>query len=102
MSSRGFKGKKIVIYPSYLDCTSSRTHGRKIPKSLCVQKPSISEILEVAKGLSLNPILEDKKFPKKWWEIKQRVIVDKRWGKIETLKRICIAINDMRKKGKKE
>lgn len=94
--SRDYKGKKIVIYPQYIDSTKSRSEGRRIPKHIAVSKPRIEEIIEAAEELGLNPEYEDSAYPREWW-IKGRVAVDKVGSKINTLKLIAQKIKELRK-----
>jgi signal recognition particle subunit SRP19 len=86
MVSKG--SDKYVIWPIYFDANVSRSKGRKVPKKLGIQNPSINDIFNVAKSLKLRPILEWKSHPSKWW-IKGRILIDKRGKKTEILKEIA-------------
>lgn len=102
MSSRDFKGKRVVVWPVYLDSNASRGMGRKIPKSRAVPNPKIREIVEAARSLGLNPVVEEKAYPRGWWTYTERVVVDKIGSKRRTLLAIADRIRDMRlKKGKR-
>ncbi|RLG58385.1 MAG: signal recognition particle protein Srp19 [Candidatus Hydrothermarchaeota archaeon] len=92
---------KLVIWPAYLDKTKSRQDGRKISSKLAVTSPTLSEIEQAAKRLNLNPIAEkDKAYPKEWWEVSGRVLVDKVKPKSLLLKDIAKEIRRMRAEGK--
>jgi signal recognition particle subunit SRP19 len=92
---------KLVIWPAYLDRTKSRQDGRKISSKLAVTSPTLSEIEQAAKRLNLNPIVEkDKAYPKEWWEVSGRVLVDKVKPKSLLLKDIAKEIRRMRAEGK--
>jgi len=92
---------KLVIWPAYLDKTKSRQDGRKISSKLAVTSPTLSEIEQAAKRLNLNPIVEkDKAYPKEWWEVSGRVLVDKVKPKSLLLKDIAKEIRRMRAEGK--
>ncbi len=92
---------KTVIWPAYLDKTKSRQDGRKISSKLAVSSPTLSEIEQAAKRLNLNPIVEkDKAYPKEWWEVSGRVLVDKVKPKSLLLKDIAKEIRRMRAEGK--
>ncbi|PNV79321.1 MAG: signal recognition particle protein Srp19 [Fervidicoccus sp.] len=95
-SSRKFSGKKVVIYPSYLDSHLSRRMGRKVPLQLSIPKPSAREITLIAERLGLNPIVEQKKYPKRWWEDKERVVVGKIGSKRKTLLMIAAELKKSR------
>lgn len=92
---------KIVIWPVYIDKTKTRNEGRRISKSLAIQNPSLIEIERAAKKLGLNPTVEkDKAYPKEWWEVSGRVLVDKVKPKSLLLKDIAKEIRRMRAEGK--
>ena len=79
---------KYVIWPIYFDLNVSRSNGRRVSKSLAIQNPSIDDILKEAKRLRLNPILEEKAHPSRWWN-KGRILVDKKEKKREILRKIA-------------
>jgi signal recognition particle subunit SRP19 len=94
--SREYRGKRVVVWPIYIDATASRGEGRKVPLSHAVRKPRVEEIVEAAERLGLHPEVEDARYPRRWWEQKRRVIVDKVGSKLETLKRIAEEIKRLR------
>ncbi len=95
--SRDYKGRKIVVYPEYLDSKKSRSQGRRIPSKISIPKPTLEEIARAAERLELNPIIEeDKSYPRNWWENKGRVIVDKVESKQKTLKLLAEEIKRSR------
>jgi len=92
---------KIVVWPVYIDKTKTRNEGRRISKSLAIQNPSLIEIEKAAKKLGLNPKVEkDKAYPKEWWEVSGRVLIDKVKPKSLLLKDIAEEIRRMRAEGK--
>jgi len=96
--SREFKGKRVVIYPNYIDSTKTRSEGRRIPLKIAVPNPRIDEIYAAAEALGLNPIIEeDKHYPRSWWDTRGRVVVDKVKTKLTTLKLIALKISELRK-----
>ncbi len=96
--SRDYKGRKIIVYPQYIDSTKSRSEGRRIPREEAVARPRIEEIIRAAEELGLNPILEEEaSYPREWW-ISGRVAVDKIGSKIRTLKMIARKIRELRGK----
>lgn len=96
--SREYKGKRIVVYPQYIDSRKSRNEGRRIPLSYAVPSPRVEEIVRAAEKLGLNPVIEESKYPREWWTSEERVIVDKKNSKLKTLKLIAEKINEMRGK----
>ena len=57
----------IVLWPEYFDSHRTRAEGRKLPKSLCVEKPSLDMIAKGAILLDLDyQVYEDKAYPGNW------------------------------------
>lgn len=92
---------KQIIWPAYLDSNLSRGMGRKVNKNKAVIKPSVEEMIEALKSLGLNPKVEDKKYPKLWYEQNKAVIIDKKYNKTKLLAMISNEINKMRAKKSK-
>jgi len=60
--------KQIHIYPIYFDISRSREQGRRVPRKLAVQTPSINELEQVASNLDLNyEINAEAKYPRFHW-----------------------------------
>ena len=54
----------IVLWPEYFDISRSRAEGRRLPKSLCVDKPDLHIIAKGAMILALEyKIIEDAAYP---------------------------------------
>ena len=54
----------IVLWPEYFDINRSRAEGRRLPKSLCVDKPDLDIIAKGAMILDLEyKIIEDAAYP---------------------------------------
>lgn len=88
---------KYVIWPAYIDKANSRNSGRIISKKLSVTSPELKEIEAAAKELGFNPVVEpDKAYPKSWWEVSGRVLVDKKGAKSEIARQIAKKIKQKR------
>jgi signal recognition particle subunit SRP19 len=88
---------KYVIWPAYIDKGNSRSDGRIIPRKISVTSPELNEIVKAAKELGLNPKVErDKAYPKSWWKVSGRVLVDKKGIKSGIVREIARKIGDMR------
>ncbi len=98
--SREYRGRRIVVWPTNIDSTRSRGEGRKIPRRDAVPRPRVEEIVEAAERLGLHPEVEDARYPRRWWEDRQRVVVDKMGSKLETLKAIAAEIRRIREERK--
>ena len=54
----------LVLWPEYFDISRSRAEGRRLPKSLCVDKPDLDIIAKGAMILDLEyKIIEDAAYP---------------------------------------
>ena len=72
----------IVLWPEYFDISRSRAEGRRLPKSLCVDKPDLDIIAKGAMILDLEyKIIEDAAYPSNSNEKNGCVRVEK--GKME-------------------
>ena len=88
---------KLVIWPIYIDQTKSRSSGRIISRKNAIKEPQLNEIKEAARQLGLNPEVEpEKAYPKSWWEVSGRVLVDDKGPKSVIAKQIASAIKKMR------
>ena len=96
--SREYRGKRVVVWPAYLDASLSRGEGRKLPRREAVRRPRIEEIVEAAERLGLNPVVEEAEYPRRWWEQRRRVVVDKMGSKLETLRAIAAEIRRLRER----
>lgn len=88
-----------VIWPAYFDATHSRSKGRKVPLSLAVEKPSLSELIEAARAAGYAQVVaeEQARYPAYWYEQPGRVVVKSSEKKSEVIKRIARALVDLRK-----
>lgn len=60
--------KTIVLWPEYFDCSLSRRLGRRVPKDLCVTRPSITELVEACKHIGAEcGADESKRYPRTWY-----------------------------------
>jgi signal recognition particle subunit SRP19 len=59
------KDHYIILYPPYFDSKFSRKMGRRVPKSLAVESPTLAKIDEACRKLGLKTIVEpDKAYPR--------------------------------------
>jgi signal recognition particle subunit SRP19 len=71
------KGDRVVVlYPTYFDSTRSRGEGRRIPRSLAVENPTVEEIKEAAKRLGYRVETEVRtSHPSRPWKREGRVLI---------------------------
>lgn len=92
---------RIVVWPAYFDSQRSRLEGRKVPKEIAVESPSIELIFAICKELGLDPVLEqDKRLPKSHWEKSGRVLIKKLDKKADVLLEIAKALTKRSSKSK--
>ena len=88
---------KYVIWPAYVDKGNSRSDGRVISRKISVTSPELKEIVQAANELGLNPVVErDKAYPKSWWKVSGRVLVDKKGVKSGIVREIAKRIGETR------
>ena len=76
------------IWSTYLDKNISRKDGRRVSKKLAFDDPKIDDIYKAARVLHLRPEVEDKKYPRFWWQNNNCIKIEDKWTKLETLRRI--------------
>lgn len=81
---------KIIIWPAYFDATKTRKEGRRIPKSLAVSSPRISEIEDAARKLTLEyELVENAGYSKTPWMKTGMLLAKKNEAKDKALTRIA-------------
>jgi signal recognition particle subunit SRP19 len=91
------KQDKIILWPAYFDSTKTRSEGRRIPKSLGVASPKISEIEEAAKKLRLKyEVVADVGYSKTPWLKTGMILVTKSEPKEQTIKKIAKQLSTVR------
>ena len=84
------KQDKVILWPAYFDSTKTRSDGRRIPKSLAVPSPKISEIKEAAEKLGLDyELVLNAGYPKTPWLKTGMLLLTKRETKDQTIKKIA-------------
>lgn len=79
--------EKVIIWPTYFDQNRSRSEGRKVPRSLAVGNPKLTEV--EAAALELGCSLEsrsDASYPSAWWQKSGYLVVEKTAPKAGLLK----------------
>ena len=81
---------KLVIWPRYFDADRTRSEGRRVPAKDAVSNPRAGHVAEAARTLGLEAELEkEAAHPSEWWVKEGRVLVEKKWSKEETIRRIA-------------
>ncbi len=94
--------KECVIWTVNLDAKKKRSEGRKIAIRYAVPNVKLDELVQACKELGIPCRVEDKKYPKSWWEEGGRVIVPKLESKIRIMEKIAKKIKEIRSRKKKK
>jgi len=91
--------KKTILWLAYFDCRLSRSKGRRVSRDLCVDTPSIRDLIEACKILGLVcDVNEEARYPRVWWYSKGYVAVYSEMSKGELTKKIARVIFEIRKR----
>ncbi|MEM0214490.1 MAG: signal recognition particle subunit SRP19/SEC65 family protein [Archaeoglobaceae archaeon] len=93
---------KRVIWVANLEAKKTRAEGRKIPKRFAVPNVRLQELAQACKELGLNFQVENKKYPRSWWEEGGRVIVESSDNKNRLMVEIANKILEIRERRKKK
>ncbi|MEM3577786.1 MAG: signal recognition particle subunit SRP19/SEC65 family protein [Candidatus Bathyarchaeia archaeon] len=85
------KQEKFIIWPLYFDASKARNEGRRVPKSLAVASPKISELKDAAEKAGLKcEIVVDASHPKMPWLKTGMLLIEKNEApKGEAIKKIA-------------
>ncbi|MBS7620776.1 signal recognition particle protein Srp19 [Candidatus Bathyarchaeota archaeon] len=91
------KQDKVILWPAYFDSTKTRGEGRKIPKSLAVPSPKITELKEAAEKLGFEcELVADASYPKTHWLKTGKLLIAKKEAKNQLLKKIAKQLQKIR------
>lgn len=78
--------RRQVLWPAYFDTRLTRRKGRRVPKRLAVDSPTVEEILAAAHRCGFKALIEgEKAHPSQWWKAAGRVLLEKERRKEEVL-----------------
>ncbi|MBE8540480.1 signal recognition particle subunit SRP19/SEC65 family protein [Geoglobus acetivorans] len=89
-------GSSYVIWTVNIDKKKSRNEGRKIPRRFAVPNVKLDELARACEALGLSYDVEQKKYPRCWWEEGGRIRVEKKLKKTELMIRLAEKIKEMR------
>lgn len=78
----------LVLYPEYFDSRLTRKEGRRVPRNLAREAPTLEALLKAARAA--DPGLEPRPEPRKaysprWFEKRGRVLVKRKYHKQKTI-----------------
>jgi len=84
------KQDKAIVWPVYFDQAKTRKEGRRVPKSLAVQSPRITEVTAAVATLGLKyDVAVEAGYPKTPWAKTGRIMVEKNGSKEQTIRKIA-------------
>ena len=90
--------KECVIWTVNIDRKKSRSEGRRIPKRFAVPNVRLSELAEACRELGIECQVEEKKYPKCWWEQGGRVRISRNATKTKVMIEIARKIAEIRER----
>lgn len=91
------KQDKVILWPTYFDSAKTKGEGRKVPKSLAVPSPKVSELKEAAEKLGLeHELVLDVCYPKMPWLKTGMLLVAKKEPKNQLLKKVAKQLQKIR------
>jgi signal recognition particle subunit SRP19 len=93
------KSAEFVLWPSYFDLNKTRNEGRKVGRSLAVERPTVEELAKALEmlGIPYNPD-RSAAYPKSWWEKAGRVFVSKATSKSRLMVSVAKNLKKIRSK----
>ncbi len=92
---------KIVIWPVYIDSSKTRREGRRVPRGSGVSSPKLSELLEAAEELGLDPEpVAEAAYPRAWWEKAGYLMAEKKFKKSKLLIELAGKVIELRKRSR--
>jgi signal recognition particle subunit SRP19 len=86
----------IVLWPSYFYSRKSRSEGRRVSKSLAIERPTAEEVHNAVKKLGFKATIDtSKSHPNAWWEREGVVRVEKAMTKEELISQVAAKLKDM-------
>ena len=90
--------RKIVIWPFFFDSSKSRKEGRRVPRSICVENPTVEEVAEAARKCGYEVEIDgEAKHPAHWFESKGRIFVYSEDKKTVIVKRVATKLKELRR-----
>ncbi|WP_202320754.1 signal recognition particle subunit SRP19/SEC65 family protein [Archaeoglobus neptunius] len=94
--------KECVIWTVNLDSKKSRAEGRRIPKRFAIPNVKLNELVEACSELGIRFRVEEKKYPKWWWEEGGRVVVEKTDTKTSIMIELAKKIAEIRSRKREQ
>ncbi len=83
------KREGYILWTVYFDSTKTWSQGRRVPRRLAVEKPSVEELVEAARRAGYQASIEEGKHPAWWFEDSGRVVVKADEKKSVVIRRVA-------------
>ncbi len=64
-----------VLWPAYFDASLTRSEGRRVPRELAVEEPTVDEIADAVQQVGYDAVIERDKTYSREYEARGRVLV---------------------------
>ncbi len=65
-----------ILWTAYFDAEKSRSDGRRVPKDLAIEEPTVDEIAQAVQQVGYNAVIErEVAYPREPWHEGGRVVV---------------------------
>ncbi|KUG19568.1 MAG: signal recognition particle subunit SRP19/SEC65 family protein [Methanomicrobiaceae archaeon] len=78
-----------ILYPCYFDASLKRREGRRVPRSMAIKSPTITDLANAAKKAGLTYRVEEHSHPACWTSRDGRIAVAWDESKEALLKRVA-------------
>lgn len=87
-----------VLWPAHFDAALSRSEGRRVPRDLAVEEPTVDEIAKAVQQVGYDAVIERDKQYAREWEPRGRVLVQNAddAGKSDLIGAVAAYLNALR------
>lgn len=65
-----------ILWTAYFDAEKSRSEGRRVPKDLAIDDPTVDEVAQAVQQVGYDAVIErDVTYPREPWKADGRVVV---------------------------
>jgi len=89
----------LILWLAYFDATQPRSRGRRVPRHLAVEKPTLAELEEAARraGFQVVAVEPEAKYPALWYEQQGRILVKASVKKSQVVRAVAKELLELRK-----
>ncbi len=87
---------RLIIWLDYFNSTLSRADGRRVPLDKAVKAPTLEELCQAALSLGYTPQPTQARHPKRSHILSGYISIEKRMGKMKTIRELGEALRKIR------